>query len=105
MDKIIEIELTDPDTGITQEFVFTVNPDRYAKFQNALSGKDKAGPLHNFCVACCDPEQRTALAAYLRENDGMAGMMASELVDQYLPKVEMTVKKRSPGATASAAAR
>ena len=102
MQKNVELELTHTETGELHEFAFGVDSDKYHRLQNALMGKDKVAPLHNFAVACVVPEQKTAFAAYLVENEGMAAQVAGTLVEEFLPKVEISVKKRNAGQTTPA---
>lgn len=105
MNKIIELELTDPSTGDTQEYSFDVTPERYNKLQNTMaSGRDKVAPLHNFAVACVDKDQKHEFTQLLMANDGLAGQVAGILIDEYLPKIEVTVKKRKPTQITSEAA-
>ncbi len=99
MQKNLTLELANIDTLETRDFDFTVDTDKYHKLQNALMGKDKVTPMHNFAVSCCVPEMRKELAAYFLATDGLASQVAAELVDNFLPKIEVTVKKPQSGPT------
>ena len=101
MQKAITLDLTHIDTGVTHEFAFVVDSDKYHRLQNALMGKDKVSPLHNFAVACVVPDQKPNFVAYLVDNEGMAAQVAGTLVDEFLPKVEITIKKPTTGQTTS----
>ena len=102
--KKFTLELTDTTTDDVTEFNFEVTPDKYSKFLNAsATSKDKVAPMHNFVVNCVEKSQRDQLSDLLRapENDGLSTMVASELVEAYLPKVEISVKKPLPMLTES----
>lgn len=97
MQKAITLELTHTETGDLHEFAFVVESEKYHRLQNALMGKDKVSPLHNFAVSCIVPDQKAAFVAYLAGNEGMAGQVAGTLVEEFLPKVEIAVKKPKAG--------
>ncbi len=97
MQKNITLELTNSDTFENADFDFVVDTEKYHKLQNSLMGKDKVTPMHNFAINCCVPEQRKELAAYFLAADGLATQVAGELVDNFLPKIEVTVKKPKSG--------
>jgi hypothetical protein len=101
MQKHITLELVDNITGDSREFDFLVDSDRYHKFQNSMAGKDKVAPMHNFVVVCYTGERRD-ITDYLRDNEGMAAIIAGELVEEFLPKVSVTVKKPKAGQTTPA---
>lgn len=103
--KIIEIELSDSVRGSTQDFLFEVTPERYNKLQNSMSSsRDKVTSLHNFAVACVHKDQKSEFSQLLMDNDGLAGQVAATLIDEYLPKIEITVKKQPPTQNLSNAA-
>lgn len=96
--KTVELELHNQLDDSFIDFSFEITPDAYNKLQNAMaSSKDKIAPLHNFAVSCVDKNQRADFVAYLQANDGVAAQIAGTLIDEYLPKVEITVKKPKTG--------
>ncbi|MEB4592983.1 putative phage tail assembly chaperone [Candidatus Thiothrix sp. Deng01] len=103
MQKDITLELANTENGDLHEFSFTVTSDAYHRLQNALMGKDKVAPLHNFTLACADASQKQDFIAYLSANEGMAGQVAGALLEEFLPKVEISVKKPKDGQTTPAA--
>lgn len=97
MNKIIELELTDPSTGDTQEYIFEVTHERYHKLVNTLStSRDKVAPMHNFAVACVDKDQKPDFTKLLMAEVGLAEKVTGALMDEFLSDVEVTVKKPKP---------
>ena len=100
MEKLLSVELTNPETGETKDFDFTIDQDRYKRFRAAMTGKDKMAPIHNFVVACVDKPQRDELVTILRKEQGLADMIAEPLLEEWMSKTEVVVKKRKPSPTA-----
>ena len=100
-DLLLDCELTNPESGETTEFKFTVSHENYKRFKSAMAGKDKDAPIHNFVVACVDKEQRTELVTILRSENGLADMIAEPMLDHWMSKTEVVIKKRKPSPQAS----
>lgn len=103
MKKDLELNLLDPDTGEEKDFRFQVTTEKYNSFLNSMSGsKDKTAPIYNFAVACCHPDDRKEFIELAR-TDGMETvpqLVTESLLDAYLPKLQVTVKKSNPSPTA-----
>ena len=100
MSKDITLTLTDPDSLASDDIRFRVDSTDYHRLVNAMSGKDKIAPTQNFVMSCCHPDDKTTLKEYLKQ-DGMGLLIGGELVEHYMPRVMVTVKKPETGPTAS----
>ena len=100
MSKDITLTLTDPDTLLSDDIRFRVDSTDYHRLVNAMSGKDKIAPTQNFVMSCCHPDDKTNLKEYLKQ-DGMGLLIGGELVEQYMPRTLVAVKKPESGQTAS----
>lgn len=102
MNKLIELELTHPSTGMVEEYRFEVTSDRYHKLVNTLStSRDKVAPMHNFAVACVDKDQKSDFTQLLMAQVGLSEKVTGALMDEFLSDVEVTVKKPKPTPTTS----
>lgn len=103
MQKNIALELLNPATGEAKDFRFRVTSERYNNLKNAMAGRDKTAPVYNFAVGCCHPDDRSEFIALAQseEAEGIADIVAERLLDEFLPKIQVTVKKPSTSPTAS----
>jgi len=92
----LTIGVIDPETFVEKDFAFTIDTDKYNKLRNALTGKDKITPIHNFVVVCCDKDQRADLVGILRAEQGLADKIIEPLLEEWDTKVEIIVKKPKP---------
>lgn len=82
--------------GKPVSFDFTVTTAGYNKYLDNMTPSNKVAPSHNFVVSSVDgDEQRKELGALLNETPGLALQLAGELVEEFAPEVNITLKKSS----------
>ena len=77
-----------------QDFTFNLTPQDVTKYFNAVTANNKVAPSHNLLVQTVQQEQLATLKAHL-VNPVITMKIASTLLEEYAPDVEVTVKKRS----------
>lgn len=77
-----------------QEFTFTLTPADVTKYFNAITTTNKVAPGNNLLITTVKQEEKDALKPLLR-NPVMVMQLAGALLEEYGPKVEVIVKKRS----------
>lgn len=76
------------------EFTFKLNPQEITKYFNTMTQNNKVAPAHNLLMRTVAQEQKASLKPLL-ENPLMTMNLAGELLEEYGPDVEVTVKKSS----------
>lgn len=77
-----------------QEFLFRVSDADISKYINSMTNTSKIAPSHNLLLNTVDQAQRATLKPLLK-NSLVVVEIASVLVDEYGPKLAITVKKSS----------
>jgi len=79
-------------TVVDVDFEFTVGLKEYEDFQNEMtSGKGLSAPSKTLLRRTIKPEQKEALQELCE--DGLAVELAAMVVNEFRPKVEISVKK------------
>jgi hypothetical protein len=77
-----------------KEFTFTLTPADVTKYFNSLNANNKVAPASNLLTNTVNQEQRAELKPRLG-NPVFVMQMASALIEEYSPDVEIIVKKPS----------
>lgn len=88
----ITITLQDKKTFEETDFNFEVSPETYSDYINGLKTDDKIAPSYNFLMACVVDDEKDALKAELKK-PGMPILMAQKVLEEYMPDVDVLVKK------------
>ncbi len=86
MEKKISLTVND------NELHFNVSLADYNKYINELTPSNKVAPARNFLMRCVDVESREALRD-LVDQPGVGLQIASALMEEYMPEVNITVGK------------
>lgn len=91
--------MSEQNTDITlevgdHEFTFTLTPADVTKYFNALTQTNKVAPGNNLLMNTVKQEEKATLKPLLA-NPVMVMQLAGALLEEYGPKVEVLVKKRS----------
>lgn len=78
-----------------QDFTFNATLDDYNRYINSMNANDKIAPSHNFLMSIVDDESYTALTSLIKL-PGMAIQIASAIIEEYQPEVNIIVKKPKP---------
>ncbi|BAP43932.1 putative prophage PSSB64-01, Orf24 [Pseudomonas sp. StFLB209] len=78
----------------TEEFTFSMTPMDVTKYYNATTPNNKIAPAHNLLMNTIKQEQKARLKPLLVNPIG-AMQIASALLEDYSPDVEVIVKKPS----------
>ena len=89
-EKTIEVQMGDKD------LIFKVTLEDYNNCVNALQPDNKVAPMHNFLVMTSASE-KTKESVKQAFNDALTGELFGAVVNEYKPKVKITVKKSSSG--------
>ncbi len=84
-----------------QELVFIVRPVDHNTLIDAMTPTNKIAPMHNFVVRTVAPDSESALMDLL--GPGVAVQIATALLEEYTPKLEISVKKPKPSSKRSGA--
>jgi len=79
------------------EVTFNVTPDAYNGFVNEMQPTNKVAPAHNFLMRTVASESRDALKELL-ELPGAGLDIATAVIEDYKPAVNICVGKRKPSA-------
>lgn len=93
-----EIEITLTVDGVEMTLNFSVGLTDYNRFLNATNPKDKIAPAHNFVRAVFVGEKSEI--ENLLKKPGMALQLAGEVIEEYMPQVEIISKKSKSTLTA-----
>ena len=77
-----------------QDFTFNLTPQDVTKYFNAMTQTNKVAPGNNLLMTTVKQDQRATLKPLLA-NPVMVMQLAGTLLEEYAPKVEVIVKKRS----------
>lgn len=77
-----------------KDFTFTLTPQDVTKYFNSMTANNKVAPANNLLVNTVDQQERATLKPLL-VNPVMVMQLASALVEEYGPDVEIIVKKPS----------
>lgn len=77
------------------DLAFCVNRDNYNKYINAVHAKDKVAPSHNFLMATVEDDCKESLREFLRDTPSGEVQIASFVLEQYTPDINLVVKKSS----------
>ncbi len=77
-----------------QDFVFDIDVAHLTKYINGLTQSNKIAPSHNLLMNTVKQEQKAKLKPLL-VHPTTTMEIAGALVEEFQPKVEVTVKKRS----------
>ncbi|BBV94911.1 putative phage tail assembly chaperone [Pseudomonas aeruginosa] len=96
--------MTDVNRSITleigdQEFTFNLTPADITKYFNSTNQSNKVAPANNLLVTTVDQAQRASLKPHLA-NPVRVMELASVLIEEYSPDVDVIVKKSSGTLTA-----
>jgi hypothetical protein len=69
---------------------FTMTPEIYNKYIDEVQASKKVGPTQNMLTRAVNPEDKETLRSFLAM-PGAAMQIASMLVEQYSPDLEITV--------------
>lgn len=86
MEKKITLTVNDADLN------FTVGLADYNKYINELTPLSKVAPARNFLMRCVDADSKEALRDIV-DLPGVGVLIASALLDEYMPDVTITVGK------------
>lgn len=95
MNKTIDLEL-----GNGKELVFNIGLDDYNGYVNKVQQHNKIQPAHNFLMSTVTDETKPNL----KEVVGIPGAVMTilqEVLEEYQPDFEVTVKKSKAAATKS----
>jgi hypothetical protein len=95
MDKEITIDVTID--GQDYSLQFNVGMADYNRYLNAMNPKDKVAPAHNFVRAVST--DKAALDPLLKM-PGVSLQLAGEILEEYMPQVEVISKKSKTSLTA-----
>lgn len=91
MDKLIEFELENGDA-----LAFNVTLTAYNTYLNKTMPNNKIQPAHNFLMATSTDETKPVLRELLKQ-PGAAMMIVAEVLEEYQPDINLTVKKSKKG--------
>ena len=74
---------------------FTISREDYNRYINAVMPNNKVAPANNFCVATVNDESKSELKEILSNNPGSEVQIAAAVLEEYMPDLEITAKKRS----------
>ena len=77
-----------------QEFTFAMNPQVVTKYYNATTQNNKVAPANNLLMNTIKQEEKASLKPLLA-NPMTVIDLASALLEEYQPDVEIVVKKPS----------
>lgn len=77
-----------------QDFLFRVSDADISKYINSVTNASKIAPANNLLMNTVDQAQRATLKPLLKNSLAIVEI-ASALVDEYGPKLAITVKKPS----------
>lgn len=77
--------------GEDKELTFTVTLTDHERFINNVTNTKKTAPMKDLLRATVKPEDKEQLDVLI--NDGLTVDLASALIEEYQPKVAVTVKK------------
>lgn len=83
-----------------KSLTFAVGRDDYNKYINAVTAKDKVAPSHNFLIQTVADGSLADLKKVLEANPGAEVQLASALLEDYTPDLDIVVKKSSGALTA-----
>lgn len=69
---------------------FDMTPELYNKYVDEIQTTKKVGPTQNLLMRAVNPEDKEALKAFFAM-PGAAMQIASMLIEQYSPDIEITV--------------
>lgn len=75
-----------------KEFTFTLSPQDVTKYFNAMTANNKVAPSFNLLSSTVLPAEKAGLREVLA-NPMMTMQIASALLEEYAPDVEIIVKK------------
>ncbi len=78
-----------------QELSFSVARDDYNRYINSVTPTNKVQPSHNFLMTTINEQQRATLKELLAKNPGAEVQLASALLEEYTPDLQIVVKKSS----------
>lgn len=77
-----------------QELNFTVSREDYNRYINGVMPNNKVAPANNFCIATVSDESKGALKEILSNTPGSEVQIAAAVLEEYMPDLEITAKKR-----------
>ena len=77
-----------------QNFTFNVGVSDYNRFMNNVGGKNKVAPAHNLCAQTLDEKSDSAALLALLKKPGMPFQIAEAIIEEVVPDVNITAKKR-----------
>lgn len=96
MDKEIQIDVTID--GAEYGLNFRVTADAYNRYINAINPKDKISPAHNFVRAVYAGDKKDIDP--MLKMPGVGLQLAGEILEEYMPQVEIITKKSKHSQTA-----
>lgn len=82
-----------------EDITFVIGPEDYNSYINAMTPTNKVSPAHNFLVRTVAEEDKDKLMRLLKK-PGAALLVVSNVLEDYMPDLTITVGKssRSPEA-------
>ena len=77
-----------------KDSTFNVSVADYNRFMNNISGKNKVAPAHNLVMQTLDEGSDSAAMLELLKKPGMPFQIAEALIEEVVPDVNVTAKKR-----------
>jgi hypothetical protein len=78
-----------------RDFTFSVTRAEYNKYINSISQNSKVAPSHNFLMGTVMDTERATLREFLKETPGSEVTIASAVLEEYTPDLNIVVKKSS----------
>ena len=75
---------------------FDVTRDEYNRYVNAVLPNNKIAPAHNFCIGVINDDSKADLKAVFKAAPGAEVQVAAAVLEEYMPDLEITVKKQKP---------
>jgi len=77
------------------DYTFNVTREEYNGFVNKV-GAQKVGPAFNFLTATIETDSRTQLVHLMRNTPGAEMEIVQLVIEEYVPDLDIVVKKRKP---------
>lgn len=75
------------------DFTFDVCRESYNNYLNVSQAPNKVSGFHNFLIATVIPEHEDALVKLIDDTPGSEVAIASAVLEQYTPDLDIVVKK------------
>ncbi|KDM89696.1 putative phage tail assembly chaperone [Photobacterium galatheae] len=75
------------------DVIFQPTPDLYAEYMGQVAQGNIADGAHNFIMQSASDDSKESLRGLTDKNPGAAMQLAGVLMQEYAPKIAITVKK------------